>query len=84
MGDETWFPPGFPKSRIPDWQDAYGEGLLKDGTTTFHIGQSYENRPASAIACAICGSQEFRVGRGAYFTGIKCPNCGWEYCIHNG
>ena len=79
MDDSTWYPPGFPRPKIPKWDD-----LLEDGITTFHIGQYYNERPAKAVACAICGSQQFNVGCDEYFTAIKCPHCGWEYCIHSG
>ena len=84
MDDHSWYPPGFPKSKIPKWEESPGEGRLVSGTTSFHIGQIYDEHPAVAVACAFCGSQDFRVGIGSYFTAIKCPNCGWEYCIHNG
>lgn len=51
---------------------------------TFHIGQSYEKRAAITLSCAYCGSKEFMVGKAEYFTAIRCPNCGWEACIHDG
>lgn len=51
---------------------------------TFHIGQSYEEEAVTTIKCAKCGSREFNVGQGNYFTAIRCPKCKWELCIHNG
>jgi ribosomal protein S27E len=50
----------------------------------FRIGQSYADRPADTVACTRCGSVEFHVAQGHYFTAVRCPNCKWEYCIHDG
>ena len=50
----------------------------------FHIGQSYENGAAKTLECVKCGSKEFNVGSGNYFTAIRCVKCEWEYCIHDG
>lgn len=50
----------------------------------FSIGQCYEKEPASKIYCKKCLSDKFIVGLGSYYTAIKCPNCLWEKCIHDG
>ena len=50
----------------------------------FHIGQSYEDKPARYVYCKICGGVNFNVGRGSYFTAIKCISCDYELCIHEG
>lgn len=50
----------------------------------FHIGQAYETEAAKTLECTKCGGREFNVGRGEYFTAIRCPRCGWEYCEHEG
>jgi len=50
----------------------------------FHIGQSYEDEAAKVLKCKICGGMEFNVGRGDYYTAIKCIKCEWELCVHNG
>jgi len=51
----------------------------------FHIHQSYEKRSnTQTIKCTKCGSSYFNVGSGDYFTAIKCVNCKWEICIHQG
>ena len=50
----------------------------------FHIGQSYEEVPASKTVCTDCGGSEFYVGQGSYFTAIKCTTCEWEICVHQG
>ena len=53
-------------------------------TNTFSIGQFYEEKPAKKIKCRKCGSDKFIVGIGDYYTAIKCPECKWEKCIHDG
>lgn len=50
----------------------------------FHIGQSYENAPAKQMQCSHCGGVEFHVGKGNFFTAVRCVKCRWELCIHNG
>lgn len=50
----------------------------------FRIGQCYANKPAAKLACAACGNDKFSVGSSDYFTAIRCDDCGWEVCIHNG
>lgn len=50
----------------------------------FHIGQSYEEKPAQAIKCILCGSNVFNVGHGEWYTAIRCVHCQWEFCIHEG
>ena len=50
----------------------------------FHIGPSYENKPDETLICKECKNDKFIVGQGSYHTSIKCPNCGWEYCVHDG
>ena len=59
--------------------------ILKDSITTkpFRIGQVYEDKPAIPKECA-CGSNTFHVAQGSYFTAIRCPECLWELCIHDG
>jgi len=49
---------------------------------TFVIGQVYEDRAATTIACKICGNKQFNVGLGSYYTAIRCPTCGWQFSIH--
>lgn len=50
----------------------------------FHIGQSYEEDPASTVYCKKCGGNEFYVGTANHYTAIKCKKCRWEHCIHQG
>jgi hypothetical protein len=50
----------------------------------FHIGQSSTGEVVHTVFCKHCGGKEFNVGQGSYFTAIKCINCQWEVCIHDG
>ena len=50
----------------------------------FEIGQSYSGVPDKKIVCRKCGSERWIVGTGEYHTSIKCPNCLYEICIHEG
>jgi len=50
----------------------------------FQIGQSYEERFAKTLVCKKCGSKRFIVGIDAYFTAVKCENCEYQICIHDG
>jgi len=51
----------------------------------FHVHQSYEKRrDTQTLYCKKCGGNHFYVGAGDYFTAIKCIQCGWEECIHEG
>ena len=52
--------------------------------TPFHIGQSYEKTAAEQIQCAICGSTNFHVAEGHYYTAIRCTLCMWETMIADG
>ena len=58
--------------------------LIKITEDTFHIGQSYENRPAKIVECARCGGREFNVAKSSCYTAIKCIKCQWEICTHEG
>ena len=51
---------------------------------TFSIGQIYEEDAATTLSCVRCGTTEFIVGQGSYFTAISCPHCEWEIGIHDG
>jgi len=50
----------------------------------FEIGQEYTNEPDKKIICKYCKSDKWIVGQGEYHTSIKCINCKYEICIHNG
>lgn len=69
----------FPKGVPNDGDDPY--------TVTEHrakIGQCYSPDPGKFLCCKLCGATRFQVIRGDYFTGIRCPGCKWEVCVHEG
>jgi hypothetical protein len=71
-----------PENLKKDFSDNFWETDNK--RKEFHIGQGYEEKPCKVLICKKCGSDKFIVGRGSYYTAIKCPNCNWEQCIHDG
>lgn len=36
------------------------------------------------LICRICGSNKWIVGKASYFTAVKCSNCDYECCVHDG
>jgi hypothetical protein len=50
----------------------------------FHIGQSYDEWKAVPQECAKCGGLTFHLGRGDYYTAVRCTECGLEHCVHSG
>jgi len=69
----------------PEGYNSYTNPIIKPSTEDeFHIGQCYEEEPASRLECKVCGSKQFIVGQGSYYTALKCPTCLWEICIHDG
>lgn len=42
-----------------------------------------ENR-CRKLRCKQCDGDKFEVAQEHYFTAIKCVNCLWEQCIHEG
>jgi len=63
-------------------EEDYIDYLPKE-ETVFNVG-GCDYVPAETLKCKKCGSKSFNVGRGKLFTAIKCTNCGWEACIHDG
>jgi len=74
-----------PKKQIP-WDEATRQDdvLVATDADEFEIGQCYENHPAKRLECKKCGSKQFIVGAGNYYTALKCPTCKWECCVHEG
>jgi len=78
----------YPESLINEY-DAYQDvvdGLVEnDISIKWHIGAS-DKTNSTQLKCKKCGSDKFHVARdeGQYFTAIKCPNCEYEICIHEG
>lgn len=76
-----------PRNYYPDPKedDEYGQrGMYKKTTEKFHVGQCYTSKPAKKLRCKICRGDKFEVGTDDYFTAIRCPDCGWEECVHDG
>ena len=70
---------------LPDeYPENIGYTYRTEQRNDFHIGQSYDDEPCQTVICDKCNSDKFIVGEGSYFTAIKCINCGWEICIHDG
>jgi len=74
------------RSINPDYRSPSYREVIKPlpADDSFQIGQCYDDEPATTLSCTKCGSDKFMVGKGSYFTAIKCPNCKWELCIHDG
>lgn len=66
----------------PDTTDFF-IGATKEEDELFHIGES-DHDTVTTLVCKLCGSRNFNVGRGGYFTAIKCVVCKWEACVHSG
>lgn len=62
--------------------DGFTEKLTAD--ETFKIGQFYESKAATTLRCKLCKGTSFMVGLGSYYTAIKCVNCDWQECVHEG
>lgn len=60
-----------------DLYDTMPDGL-------FSTGQIYEDEPADTAFCINCEGKQFYVGISRHWTGIKCVNCDWEACVHQG
>ena len=51
----------------------------------FKEGQYNNSPPCKAMVCKKCGGVKFHVGFGEnWYTAVKCPECGYEVCIHEG
>jgi hypothetical protein len=62
------------------WTDV----IETDPAMGWHAGQSYGEQPAEGLRCKKCGGTTFEVGRGDYWTGLRCPTCKYEVCVHEG
>lgn len=76
------------KLKIPDDEDNWcidADYFCKESDEdVFHIGELCSNQAAELVKCKICGGSNFNVGRGNYYTAIRCLECQWEVCIHDG
>jgi hypothetical protein len=69
---------------IPAEFDAQTDFIAEVEDGLFRVGQVYDTTPAKTLQCRFCGSKVFNVGQGCHFTAIRCVNCKWELCIHDG
>lgn len=85
LEDSSW-PPVWPGKLKFDPLTTTTPQLFKilDKEETFHIGQCYEIEAAKLVECSVCGGHDFNVGKGGYYTAIRCINCEWETCVHEG
>ena len=67
-----------------DCPDIDSHHLITSSKVVFHVGQCYEEVPAVALECKICGCVELNVATGDYVTCVRCPTCKWEKVIHEG
>ena len=73
-----------PKNIVKE-EHPYQEDYLEEKKyIEFKVGQSYEKIPARTLYCKHCGSDIFKVAKGDCFTAVKCINCKYEVCIHDG
>ena len=84
MNKTWWHPDGKPEPNEWDHETMTIKEPYRETDERFHIGQMYEKKEAALIECRDCGGRSWEVGRGSYFTAIRCVNCRWEYCIHDG
>lgn len=75
---------GHPFHSWPGEDERRDDLITEVPESVFHIGQCYGEKVAATVVCKRCGSANFFVGRGDYYTAIKCPTCAWEICIHEG
>jgi len=69
-------------SRVPENSEEVVEKCEK---SEFEHLQSYAKIVPATLRCKTCKATQFFVGHNdAYQTIIKCPNCKWEYCVHEG
>lgn len=62
---------------------AYTMGVKREQRDDFVIKPSTADNPPETFICK-CGSDNFKVGRTSYFTAIKCTQCGFQFCVHEG
>lgn len=82
---QDFFDPKEPNKSIDDnFPINYEDLTIEKEDGLFHVGQSYEDQPAKTLYCKNCNGSTFNVGKANYFTAIRCVNCGYEVCVHEG
>lgn len=77
MFDELTHPKGLER------KDLYISSRDKSIKNSFTVKPPWGDQ-SEQIVCKKCGSKEFHVAQSYCFTAIRCPNCKWEACIHEG
>jgi len=62
----------------------YSKLTTTEKDNLFHIGSYEQSEPAKTLKCTICGGKKFNVGIDNCFTSIKCIECNYEVCVHEG
>jgi predicted nucleic-acid-binding Zn-ribbon protein len=79
----SWGLVGGSNERMP-YGTNYGSRYRSDGKADFINEKTYSGEALATLFCKKCGCSEFMVGSSRYYTAIKCPECGWEECVHEG
>lgn len=70
---------------MSDVKEKGGFTLEREPYVPFTLHQVYEEPgDTELVRCAKCGTSKLEVGCGHCYTVIRCPDCGHEYCIHEG
>lgn len=72
---------------LEEWQDEEydinSENFIAATDTKFHI-KSWDGADVSQAKCKNCGGVNFEVGLARHYTVVKCVNCEYEVCVHEG
>ena len=55
-----------------------------ESSDDFHLEKYRGKDTVSKILCKECRTDKMQVAQANYRTLIKCSNCKWEICIHEG
>jgi hypothetical protein len=58
--------------------------LEKKAKEDFQMKRGIREEKCETLVCRICGTDKLIVGQTAFFTAIRCDNCGYEIGIHEG
>jgi hypothetical protein len=55
-----------------------------DNPTKAYSGTEAYQTVTNILQCGNCTSYSFEVLQGSYLTVVKCLDCDYEYCVHEG
>lgn len=58
--------------------------LERQSKEDFHIIPGMKDEKCATLVCRICNNDKLVVGQTAFFTAVKCGNCGYEIAVHQG